>query len=131
MQTVTSLTIKSDYLENLLWKIRALKGRENAAVADPGSNPTDDEAGIALEDRKEHLDDDEVAREIAGLNDRQQAELVALLWTGQKVTEPEEWEATVQRAMTEVDTPVTDYLLGHPLVAEHVEEGVKLLDIDA
>lgn len=123
-----SLNIKSDYLERLLLKIRAIQGRAGVAVADPGSNPTDDDAGAALENRPEYRDDDEVAKEIDGLNDRQSAELLALLWVGRGIAEPEDWQATVERAMTEVKTPVSDKILKEPLAAEHIEEGIARLE---
>ena len=92
------LSISSDYLARLILKVRGLEGRE--AVVDPqsGSNATDDNMVDVLQDDPGDLSRAEVVREILGLNERQQAELVALLWTGRGDFEPEEWEATVALA---------------------------------
>lgn len=124
---MASLTINTDYLESLLLKIRAVHGREGVAVAEPGSNPTDDSAGIALEARSAHLDDEEIRKEIDGLNQRQQAELVALALIGRGAAEAEEWEATVERAMSDPATDAANTALTQPLAAEHIAEGMTRL----
>ena len=67
--------------------------------------------------------------EIRGLNDRQQAELVALLWLGRGDAEPEEWEATVELARERLAAPVARYLLAEPLVAEYLVEGLDKLGL--
>lgn len=123
------LSISSDYLARLILKVRGLEGRE--AVVDPqsGSNATDDNMVDVLQDDPGDLSRAEVVREILGLNERQQAELVALLWTGRGDFEPEEWEATVALARDRKDLPTPSYLLRHPLLAEYWEEGAARLGV--
>lgn len=125
---MTSLQINADYLQMLMLKVRGIMGREGQVAPDPASNPTDDDAGVALERRPDDLSDDEVAKEIGGLSTRQQAELVALMWLGRGDGEDEEWEALVQRARMEISGPVENYLLQHPLLAEYWAEGLDRLD---
>jgi hypothetical protein len=54
-----------------------------------------------LEDTPDDLSHEEVRDEIRGLDHRQQAELVALAWTGRGDAEPEDWEDTVRFAGSE------------------------------
>lgn len=58
--------------------------------------------------------------EIRGLEPRQQAELVALMWLGRDEGAPEEFEGLVRLALERREVPTEDYLLDHPLVAEHL-----------
>ena len=92
------------------------------------ANPIDDEVPLsALQDEeddlsREELDDlsrEEVVEEIQGLMPRQQAELVALMWLGRGDGEPEEWDELVARAVERREVPTENYLLDHPLLAEH------------
>ena len=83
-----------------------------------------------LQDSSDDLSREEVREEIQGLDSRQQAELVALMWIGRGDAEPEEWEATVQLAQDVKEQPTPRYLLRHPLVAELWEEGAERLGIN-
>lgn len=125
-----SLSIDPDYLARLIVKVRGLEARE--AVVDPesGSNATDDGMRDVLQDTPGDLSRSEVLREIAGLNERQQAELVALLWTGRGDVEPEEWAQTVETARGRKETPTPRYLLSDPLLPEYWREGAARLGIE-
>src|SRR5687767_8545797 len=90
---MTDISIALDYLGRLLAKIRAVQGKEGEIISDPGSNAIDDGMTDALQDHPADPSRQEIRDEIRGLNDRQQAELVALLWLGRGDAEPEEWEA--------------------------------------
>jgi hypothetical protein len=59
----------------------------------------------------------EIAKEITGLDDRQQAELVALFWIGRGDFEPEEWETAVTEAAERREVPTPVYLMGQPLLS--------------
>lgn len=52
------------------------------------------------------------------------------MWIGRGDAEPEEWEDTVRLAQELKDGPTPGYLLRHPLVAEHWQEGASKLGID-
>jgi hypothetical protein len=119
----------SDYLARLIVKVRGLQAREAEVDPDPGSNPADDGMRDALQETRGDLSREEVREELQGLNDRQQAELVALMWIGRRDAEPEEWEQTVELARQLKERPTPTYLLKHPLVAEHWEEGAAKLGV--
>jgi len=129
MQTIHTLSIPTNYLARLIVKVRGLQAREGEVDPDSGSNPIDDDAVDALQETPGDLSREEVREEIQGLNDRQQAELVALMWIGREDAEPEEFEATVQLARDLKERPTPEYLLKHPLVAEHWSEGAERLGI--
>lgn len=128
---MTTLAINSDYLARLVVKVRGIQAREPEVDTDSGSNATDDNAIDALQDSRGDLSRAEITAEIEGLDDRQQAELVALLWVGRGDAEPEEWEETVELARERRTRRTSDYLLGQPLVAEHWAEGAQRLGIEA
>jgi hypothetical protein len=123
-------SIMSDYLARLIVKVRGLQAREAEVDPSPGSNPADDQMRDALQDSRGDLSREEVREELQGLNDRQQAELVALMWIGRGDAEPEEWEQTVELARQLKERPTPTYLLEHPLVAEHWEEGAEKLGLN-
>jgi hypothetical protein len=127
---MATLSIDPDYLRRLTVKVRSFMGKEATEVPDEGSNPTDDEMpSSALQDEGDDLSREEVVEEIRGLEPRQQAELVALMWLGRDEGAPEEFEELVRLALERREVPTEDYLLDHPLVAEHWLEGMERLDL--
>jgi hypothetical protein len=124
------LTIHPGFLQSLILKTRALMAQEDLVSPDSGSNPTDDEGGVAmLQDSPENLTREEIRSEIEDLEPDQQAELVALMWVGRGDMEPEEWEEALQLAVERHEGATADYLLSHPHVADYWDEGVdKLYD---
>lgn len=125
-----TLAINSDYLARLVVKVRGIQAREAEVDTDPGSNATDDNVIDALQETRGDLSRAEIVAEIEGLDDRQQAELVALLWIGRGDAEPEEWEETVELARERRSLRTSDYLLGQPLLAEHWAEGALRLGVE-
>jgi hypothetical protein len=125
-----ALSIDPDYLRRLVVKVRSFMGKEASELPDEGSNPTDDEMpSSALQDEEDDLSREEVVEEIRGLDSREQAELVALMWLGRDQAEPEEFEALVKQAMERREVPTEDYLLDHPHVAEHWLDGMERLGL--
>jgi hypothetical protein len=124
------LSIDPDYLRRLIVKVRSFMGKEETDLPDDASNPTDDEMpSSALQDEESDLSREEVVEEIRGLDRRAQAELVALMWLGRDEGDPEEFEDLVQQAMERREVPTENYLLDHPLVAEHWLEGMERLGL--
>lgn len=123
------LRLKSDYVEMLIYKLRALMVKEDTDLDDVGGNPSDDERPATLQEQPDDLARDEVVAEIQGLDPEEQAELVALMWLGRGDAEVEEWSALVAQAQERAETPAEDYLLGHPHVADHLAEGLDKLGL--
>jgi hypothetical protein len=94
------------------------------------------EAGDAAEDPSSILEDyagdptrAELATFIDGLNDDEQAHLVALTWIGRGTFAPEELAEAVETARNERVSATSQYLLGIPLLADYLEEGLDKLGI--
>jgi Protein of unknown function (DUF3775) len=66
---------------------------------------------------------------IADLNVDEQNSLVALVWIGRETFEAEELEEAIAMAAAERVNPTEEYLLGIPLLADHLEEGLDKLGI--
>lgn len=121
------LKISSDYVGRLLLRVRALMAREETAIPDAGGNPLDDERPVVLQETDDNMSREELLAEIEGIDDDKQAELVALMWLGRGDAEPEEWESLVETARERRETPTGEYLLDHPLLAEHWASGLEAL----
>jgi hypothetical protein len=80
MADAPSLSIMSDYLARLIVKVRGLQSHQAEIDPNPGSNPADDQMHDALQETRGDLSREEVREELQGLNSRQQAKLVALMW---------------------------------------------------
>jgi len=130
MDTRHTLSISSDYLARLIVKARGIQAKADEVDPDSGSNAIDDGMRDILQDDPDDLSREELREELQGLNERQQAELVALMWTGRGDAEPEEWEDTVRLARELKDGPTPLYLMRHPLAGEHWEEGAVRLEIE-
>jgi hypothetical protein len=127
---MATLSIDPDYLRRLVVKVRSFIGKEASELPDDGSNPTDDAMpASALQDEDDDLSREEVVEEIRGLAPRQQAELVALMWLGRDDGDAEEFDQLVAQALERREVPTEDYLLDHPLVAEHWLEGMERLGV--
>lgn len=126
---MTDLSITPDYLGRLIVKLRGLQARAGEVDEDSGSNAPDDNMIDAVQDTPGDLTRQEIREEIRALNERQQAELVALLWIGRGDAEPEAWEDTIALARERRDTPTDRYLLRQPLAAEYWAEGAERLGV--
>lgn len=123
------LTLNPEFLRSLILKLRAVMAQEEGGSPDSGSNPTDDEVSATLQDSPDNMTRDEITAQIEDLEPDQQAELVALMWVGRGDLEPEEWEEALTLAAERADQPTATYLLSHPHVADHIDEGLdRLLD---
>ena len=113
-----------------------LKAREfDAKIApfDEGDTETADEQDRAdgiLENRANDPTLRELKGFINGLNDDEKVNLVAISWIGRGAYEPEEWDEALSVARNEKTTPTTTYLLGDPLLADYLEEGMSLLGFE-
>jgi hypothetical protein len=64
---------------------------------------------------------------IDDLNDDEQASLVALMWVGRGTYEPDDLEDAMSTARSERVNKTSTYLLGIPLLADYLEEGLEKL----
>ena len=76
----------------------------------------------------EDFGDDPTRAELKGfistLNVDEQVSLVALMWIGRGSYGPDELDEALETARAERVNPTADYLLGIPLLADYLEEGL-------
>ena len=127
MASIDGLEIAPEKVAHVIIKAREY----NAKVSAWNDNP---EEGDAAEDPSAILEDfagdptrAEITGFIAALNDDEQAHLVALAWIGRGTFEPEELDEAVDTAKSERTNSTASYLLGLPLLADYLEEGLEKL----
>lgn len=85
---------------------------------------------VALMAREISRAEPELRAFIADMNEDEQADLVAILWVGRGVFEPEEFAQAVATARQEKTTPTEDYLMATPNLAYDIEAGLEALGVD-
>lgn len=121
------LTIPLDTVGWIIVKAREFDVKEEDAS--DGEAASDDVMGV-LEDRADDPTEAELRSWIGDLSDDEQAELVALFWMGRGDGGPEEFAELVETARAARSRPTADYLLGEPLLADHLEEALEALGHD-
>lgn len=101
---------------------------------EPGRHAPDDTVreDVADEDGPEVREGgeyNELKEFIDSLSEDEQAELVALTWIGRGTYTVEDWDEAVEIAREEHPRRVATYLLGQPLLADELEEGLAEFDL--
>jgi hypothetical protein len=96
---------------------------------EPGRHAPDDAVreDVADEDGPEAREGgefEELKEFIDSLSEDEQAELVALAWIGRGTYTADDWDEAVEVAREEHPRRVAKYLLGQPLLADELEEGL-------
>jgi hypothetical protein len=120
------LNIGVETLCFIIAKAREFQAKEQVVIPETPQSPSDDWALQVLADHIEDLTFQEVKATVADLDAEQQAELAALMWLGRGDYTVEEWdEALAAAADTYEDRDsIAEYLLAHPMVSDHLEEGL-------
>jgi len=115
------LEVNPDTVRFIINRMRQFQAKEGVTFPDPGD---DDWARQVLADYADDPVVAEVRSTIEDLEPDQQVELVALMWIGRGDFGPDEWDAAVAQARDSWNERTADYLLGTPLVADFLEEGL-------
>lgn len=78
---------------------------------------------------RQHGTQSELHDFIEGLNEDEQASLVAVMWIGRESFEPSELDEAIRTARIERTIPTEDYLMGEPRLADLLEAGLEGLGI--
>lgn len=84
---------------------------------------------IIFQAREKKWAEPELRAFIEALNEDEKASLVALTWIGRETFEPEDIEEAIATAKAEATTPTEDYLVGMPLFADYLEDGLERLGL--
>jgi len=111
----------------LIIRARAFDAKVGAAEQDTVSQPGEDEMHDALEDYGDDPVGSEIREAIDGMNEDEQAELVAMTWIGRGDFTASEWAEAIAAARERHSGPSSEYLLGMPLLGDLLEEGFTAL----
>jgi hypothetical protein len=83
-----------------------------------------------LEDRAGDPTSTELTSWIDDLTETQKSELVALFWLGRDDLDPADFHDLVEQARGRQGQNTARYLMGSPLLADYLEEGLERIGID-
>jgi len=121
------LTIPLEKLAYIVTKAREFDAEVPPVDEDSGSNPSDDADRDVLEDSPDNPTYQELVDAINALSELERIELLALTWLGRGDYSKQEWREALQEARRIHDEKETDYLIGTPLLADYLEEGLSQL----
>ena len=120
------LTIPLETLAYIITKAREFDVEVPPVDEDPGSNPSDD-AEWDVQADPDNPTYQELVDAINGLGDPERIELLALTCLGRGDYTKEEWRDALEEARRIHDEKETRYLIGTPLLADYLEEGLSQL----
>ena len=111
--------------------IKAREFEVKDAVTDPnsGSNAADDGMYAVLESHRDDPVEEELTSLISSLTVDEQVDLVALSWLGRQDGDLSDWQDLRLQAMESRNDRTAQYLMGSPLFAEHLEEGLSMMGL--
>jgi len=112
----------------LILKARAFDSKVAPSI-DAADASDDDEAEL-VDNRPNDSDEAEVIGFIRALNEDEETDLVALAWVGRGTFDVEDWQEARQTARSEKTTRTERYLLGMPLLADYLAEGLEAFGLD-
>ena len=119
------LSIATDKVCFIALKAREFDVKDLVTEPDPGSNPTDDGMIAVLEDHKDDPVVTEIAAFVGALSEDERVDLVALAWLGRGDGTLDDWSELRAQAASEHSRRTAHYLLGLPLLADYLEEGLS------
>lgn len=121
------LSVSPEKVCFIIVKLREFDAKDPVTDPDSGSNPADDGAAGVLEQHEDDPVVEEVSSFIDALSDDEQIDLVALAWLGRDGSAPSDWPDTRREAARAHNKRTSEYLLGMPLAADFIEEGLSML----
>jgi hypothetical protein len=122
-----ALEIAPEKVAHVIIKAREYDVKVGAWDDTPANGDVEEDPSAILEG----YTNDPTRAELAGFIDRmnydEQANLVALMWLGRGTYEKEEFEEAVETARSQRSNATSNYLLGIPLLADYLEEGLEKL----
>lgn len=120
-----SIDIAPEKVAHVIIKAREYDAKVASWNDTPQEGDAEDDPNAILED----FSNDPTRGELSGFIDRlnfdEQANLVALAWIGRGTFEKDEFAEAVETARRERINATSGYLLGMPLLADYLEEGLE------
>jgi hypothetical protein len=127
-----ALTISPEQVCFIIVKAREFDVKDVDSELDGGSNGADDGMISVLEDHAGDAVQEELTSFIHDLTEDEQIDLVALAWLGRDDNTIEDWPSLREEAASARRTSrggTARYLLGIPVLADYLEEGLSMFGI--
>jgi hypothetical protein len=125
VKTRPELSISPEKLCFIIIKAREFDVKDVVTDPQDSSNAPDDSMRSVLEDHEDDPVYDELTGFIGALTEDEQIDLVALAWLGRGDGTIEDWEELRAEAARAHNKRTATYLLGMPLLADHLEEALS------
>jgi hypothetical protein len=125
MDGTSTLSISPEKVCYIIAKARQFEAKDVVADPESGSNAVDDRMVDVLEDQGDDPVYEELTAFIGALDEDEQIDLVALTWLGRGDATIEDWDDLRSEAARAGSERTAAYLLGLPLLPEHLEEGLS------
>lgn len=122
------LNLNRDTIAFLIDKAHEFHAMEGVTFPEEPLSPTEDWARQVLADHGDNPCYMEMKSTIEDLDPDQQMELVALMWIGRGDYDIAEWAEAYGHAEESWNDHTADYLIGTPLVADYLQDGLDQLD---
>ena len=120
-----AIDIAPEKVAHVIIKAREYDVKVGAWNDNPEEGDAEEDPNAILEDFANDPTRAELSTFIERLNYDEQANLVALAWVGRGTFEKEEFDEAVETARAERINATSAYLLGMPLLADYLEEGLE------
>lgn len=121
---VPELSISEEQLCFIVAKAREFDVKDEVTDPDDASNPTDDAQIAVLEDHKDDPVMQEIVAVVRSMTVDEQIDLVTLVWLGRGDGSLDDWNDLRAEAARDHNNRTASYLLGMPLLADYLEEGM-------
>ena len=119
------LSISPEKAYFIVAKARQFDVKDGITDPDSGSNESDDGMRSVLQDGTDDPVRTELISFIHDLNEDEQIDLVALTWLGRGDGDIENWDELRAEAARAHNRRTAAYLLGMPMLADHLEEALS------
>jgi len=123
------LDISAEKVAWIVLRARELEGKVAPFMND--REAMDEQGGGILENRSRDTTERELRGFLAGLNEDELANLVALSWVGRGTYEAADWSEALSTAKSERTNSTANYLLQTPDIADHLAAGLEAFGINA
>jgi hypothetical protein len=123
------LDISAEKVAWIILRTRELEGKVAPFMRD--SEAVDEQGGGILENRSRDVTERELRGFLAGLNEDELANLVALSWIGRGTYDVSEWSEVLATAKSERTNSTANYLLKTPDIGDQLAAGLEAFGINS
>jgi hypothetical protein len=129
LESIEMLGISPQKVAHVILRSREVDGKTEAWDEDGDSDSVDADGETILEDLPGDLTRQELKEFLEGLNEDEQASLIALAWIGRGTYAPGEWDEAIAAARSEHGGNASTYLFSLPLLPDYLEDALDQLGI--